>query len=258
MSDPRTTPDPAVSTSGKQGQITSAVVDLCRRPEGPRDRQLIYGDQIKVLQENADWSYVQSDKDNYVGHIRSHTIGQTEDEATHQVIAPATHAYESSDFKSPDRISLSFGSTVAVTRTTDRFAETTLGHIPLVHLAPSGSLQTDPAQVATLFLGTPYLWGGNTCWGIDCSGLVQAALLACGIPCPGDSDMQESLGSPATGPYKRNDLLFWKGHVAVVTDPNTLIHANAATMSTNFEPIEAAINRIATQGDGPLTAHRRL
>ena len=113
-----------------------------------------------------------------------------------------------------------------------------------------------------MFLGTPYLWGGNSRLGIDCSGLVQASLLACGIPCPGDSGPQErALGNyapPNGSAYLRGDLLFWKGHVALVRDSETLIHANVFHMAVAVEPLQPAIDRILTQGDGPVTAHKRL
>ncbi|MGB1209466.1 MAG: C40 family peptidase, partial [Paracoccaceae bacterium] len=144
--------------------------------------------------------------------------------------------------------------------TEGRFAQTSLGHIPTQHLAPLPHAFPDPAAVAELFLGTPYLWGGNSRWGIDCSGLVQAAFLACGIPCPGDSDQQQAaLGPrlPPQTPKQRGDLLFWRGHVAWVVDAQTLLHANAHHMAVAHEPIETAILRIAAQGDGPMTAHIR-
>ena len=118
---------------------------------------------------------------------------------------------------------------------------------------------SDPATVAQLHFGVPYLWGGNSTLGIDCSGLVAAALRACDIACPADSDMQQQvLGRPFEGEYERGDLLFWKGHVGMMVDPETLIHANAHHMATAYEPIERAILRIAAQGDGPVIARRRL
>ena len=257
MSDPRLTPNPSFVTDDKPAQILLPVVDLCRSPTGPRDRQLLFGDDLRVLNTAAGWSYIQAEKDGYCGYIATESHGPVSP-PTHYVSAPATHAYTRADFKSPDRLPLCHASRVTVTAQTGGFAQTAAGFIPAIHLAPLGKHDDDPACVAALYLGTPYLWGGNSRNGIDCSGLVQAALLACGHPCPGDSDMQMALGQDANAPYERNDLLFWKGHVALVTDSETLIHANAGAMACVYEPIVAAISRIKAQGDGPVTAHRRL
>jgi cell wall-associated NlpC family hydrolase len=257
MTDPRQTPDPAVITRRDPARITQPVTDLCRSAAGPRDRQLLYGDAVTILNDDQGWCYVQAKKDGYCGHVPSDSLGPPAS-ASHLVTAPATHADQRADFKSPDLCSLSHGSQVEVEAKAGKFAQTTLGFIPLVHLAPIGTVANDPADIAALFLGTPYLWGGNSRWGIDCSGLVQAALLACGIPCPGDSDQQHALGQPASAEYRRNDLLFWKGHVALVVDGKRLIHANAATMSVVYESIEEARQRISDQGDGAVTAHRRF
>ncbi|KIN63089.1 NlpC/P60 domain protein [Sulfitobacter noctilucicola] len=257
MSDPRLTPDPALVTGSTSARIIRPVVDLCRSPEGPRDRQLLFGETVTVLGDVDGWSYVQSVKDGYCGHLRSACLGPDQT-ATHIVSAPATHVYARADFKSADRMSLSHASRLRVTDTDGRFACTSIGYVPLVHLTEITTRGTDPADIAALFLGTPYLWGGNSRFGIDCSGVVQAALLACGLPCPGDSDMQQSLGVAADGGYRRNDLLFWKGHVALVTSADQLIHANAGAMACVYEGIEETIHRIETQGDGPVTAHRRL
>lgn len=258
MSDPRLTPIPGLVTRSEPGQVAQPVTDLCRSPGGPRDRQLLFGDTLTLLgDDTAGYTYVQADKDGYCGHLRTASLGSRSN-PTHRVIVPATHAFSAANFKSAETLSLSFGSSVAVTGLKDGYAATDIGHIPEIHLLEAARRFDDPADVAALFLGTPYLWGGNSRWGIDCSGLVQAALLACGIPCPGDSDQQLILGEPAKPPYQRNDLLFWKGHVALVTDPETLIHANAHAMMTTLEPISDAISRIRQQGGGQVTAHRRL
>ncbi len=258
MSDPRQTPDPARVTGKTAAQVMVPVTDLCRQPDGARDRQLLYGDSVTILGSDRGWAYVQSEKDGYCGHVKSSMLG-TAVTATHKVIAPATHAYQRADIKSPDQLSLSFGSKLAVTARSGSFTQTAAGFIPAAHIAPIGEHATDPAKIAHLFIGTPYLWGGNSRLGIDCSGLVQAALLACGIPCPGDSDQQQNLGAPArSGDFQRNDLLFWKGHVALVTGPDNMIHANAHAMAVTTENIAAALARIAAAGDGKLTAHLRL
>ena len=257
MSDPRITLDQSLCTRADAARIVRPVVDLCRAPEGARDRQLLFGESVTVHGDVGEWCYVQARKDGYCGYVRAEALGEVS-EPTHVVTAPATHLYAEADFKSPDRMSLSFGSLVTVLADAGRYLETAEGYVPRTHISPLPHLFEDPAAVAALFLGTPYLWGGNSRFGIDCSGLVQAALLACGTACPGDSDMQETLGKAAEGGYVRNDLLFWKGHVALVVDAERLIHANAHAMAVVHEPIEAAIARIAAQGDGPVTGHRRV
>ena len=242
------------------GQIAKPVVDLCRAPDGTRDRQLLLGDRVEILAQSAGWSHVRSAKDDYEGFVYDLCIAP-EQEQSHWVCAPATHTYQAADFKSPDVLNLSFGSRVAVLGWQGRFARTSLGFIPASHLKPLPESFSDPVTVAELFLGTPYLWGGNSRFGVDCSGLVQMACLACDRPCPGDSGPQEaSLGHlcPSGTSYTRGDLLFWKGHVAWVRDERTLLHANAFSMSVTLEPIDAAITRISDQGDGPVTAHKRI
>src|SRR5205085_4309544 len=140
-----------------------------------------------------------------------------------------------------------FGAKLVVVREQDRFAVSPLGFLPARHLVPLDSYEPDHVSVAERFLGTPYLWGGKTNYGLDCSGLVQAALSACGISCPRDSDMQErALGTAADiKSVRRGDLVFWKGHVAVVRDESTFVHANAFHMAVAIEPIAEAVARIS-------------
>lgn len=243
-----------------QARIALPVVDLLRSPDGPRDRQLLCGESVEILDALQDWQHIRATKDGYTGYLPQTALAPAQHNS-HWISAPASHAYCEPDFKSPDLTSLSLGSQVVVSGFEGRFAKTDQGYIPQVHLSPLGQHLDDPISVALGFLGTPYLWGGNSRFGIDCSGLVQAACLACGIPCPGDSGPQErSLGElqPPGSAYQRGDLLFWKGHVALVQDPSILLHANVHAMAVAQEPLEQAIARIADQGDGPVTAHRRL
>lgn len=240
--------------------IARPVVDLLRSPSGPRDRQLLLGDEVSILQTKDGWVEVEAAKDGYRGFVAADAVQDTAD-PTHWVSAPATHTYVAEDFKSPERASFSFGSHLRVLREGERFSETDQGFVPKAHLRQISDPLSDPVAVAETLIGTPYLWGGNSRFGIDCSGLVQMSCLACGIPCPGDSGPQErNLGRPlpAGSAYRRGDLLFWKGHVAWVRDPDTLLHANVHAMAVALEPIGAAITRIADQGDGPVTAHKRL
>lgn len=243
---------------GAARQVIRPVADLLRAPNGPRDRQLLLGDSVRVFEERDGYAFLQADKDGYCGYVLETQLG-AKSSASHWVNAPSSHIYEDANFKSRDVMAISYGSKIEVLEMQARFARTEFGYVPRQHIAERGEVARSPAQIARLFLGTPYLWGGNSRFGIDCSGLVQAALLACGIECAGDSDLQEkTLGRDATGKPKMGDLLFWKGHVAMLADSKTLIHANAHTMSVVLEGLDVAIARIAAQGDGEVTRHARL
>jgi cell wall-associated NlpC family hydrolase len=153
--------------------------------------------------------------------------------------------------KLPPIEALPLGAAVAVTRIEDRLAVTAMGgYLPAAHLRPLGDNETDFVAVAERFVGTPYLWGGKTSLGLDCSGLVQVALTACGIACPRDSDMQEeALGTAVPGAApQRGDLIFWKGHVAIMRDESYLLHANAFHMAVVVEPYAKAVSRIRSAG----------
>lgn len=242
-------------------QVCVGVADLLHEPGAiGRERQLLYGEDFNVLEVANGYAFGQSSKDGYVGYIRASELGEPVD-ATHVVTSRATHLYAAADIKSADIHALSFGARLRIVSAEGSFFETHNGlFVPKPHVRPAKVALSDPASVAQLFFGAPYLWGGNGSAGIDCSGLVQAAFLACGHACPGDADMQqETLGTLTNdSEFKRGDLVFWKGHVAIVVDGETLIHANAFAMAVTYEPIEAAIERIAAQGEGPVSAHKRL
>jgi cell wall-associated NlpC family hydrolase len=202
---------------------------------------------------------VRAARDGYEGFVPEAAL--TTGRVTHRVCARATHLYPAPDIKTRERAMLSLNARLEVIGQSGSFAETPQGFVPLAHLAPLDAPESDPVAVVARLLGTPYLWGGNSSLGIDCSGLVQAGCLACGIACPGDSGPQEAaLGHPLPEdePLQRGDLLFWRGHVAWVADPDTLLHANAHHMAVACEPIPEAITRIAAQNGGPVTARKRL
>jgi len=247
-------------SAGAPLRVISAVTDLRRAPDGPRDRQLRHGAEVTCYEDRDGWSFIQSTLDSYVGYVRSTDLGPVRD-ASHHVATPSTHLYSAEDFKSPEVMALPFGARITVTAERHKFWETPEGWVPKTHLWPLSKPFTDPVTVAQMHFGTPYLWGGNSIWGIDCSGLVQAALTACGIGCPGDSDLQKAaLGHdlPDETAPERGDIWFWAGHVGMVVDAETLIHANAHHMAVAYEPLTHAVLRIAAQGNGPVTARKRL
>lgn len=246
---------------GAWHRVTAPVADLLAAPGGARDRQVLFGQRVLVLEEVAEHAFVQAEHDGYVGYVARAALGP-DAAATHWVSAAATHLYPVPDFRRHELAMLSLGAQVTVLADHGVFVETDAGQFLIArHLSPLGVRATDPVTVAEAFLGTPYLWGGNSRLGIDCSGLVQAAFEACGHPCPGDSDQQAaSLGTvlDESVPLRRGDLLFWSGHVALVAGPDLVLHANGNDMAVAFEGLQAAIDRLARQGDGPVTVRRRV
>ena len=246
---------------GDRLRVAAPVADLRDGPSGQRQRQLLRGDPVTVEAVEGACFWVQSDKDRYRGAVDPLDLGPAV-APTHQVGVLATHLYTAADIKAPEAASLSFGARLAIEEAGDTFGRTHDGlFVPMVHLVDARRRFRDPAGVAELFPGTPYLWGGNSRLGLDCSGLVQAACLACGLSCPGDSGQQEvAAGEPVAedAPLERGDLVFWRGHVAMAVSDTILIHANAHHMAVAFEEAEMAVRRIAGQGGGPVTGRRRL
>ncbi|SLN33879.1 C40 family peptidase [Roseisalinus antarcticus] len=253
-------------TDGEDRMVAHTSTALCDAPDGGRDRDLLFGETFTVLEERDGWAFGRAPRDGYVGHARAAALAAPIGPATHVVANRFTYALTEPRFKQQrGQVLLSIGSPVRVIGQAGRWSEieTPAGSLflPTGHLSPLDTPESDPVAVAERLLGTPYVWGGNTGLGIDCSGLVQTACLACGIPCPRDSDQQAAqLGTelPEDADARRGNLLFWKGHVGFISDPETLLHANSYRMSTTYEPLRDALPRIAASGDGPVTARKRL
>ncbi len=270
-------------TEGELRHVYYKPVDIRDAPLGNRLRQLNVGEAFCVLEESANHAFGIRMLDGYVGWASAAFLSRNDVAYTHQVVSQRAAFLSSDDVKrtkASDEYLLPFGALVSefehpnpAHRQSARSAGWLLckehhgkkipeaRYVRLSNIAPIGQPIDDPATVAELLLHTPYLWGGNTAFGIDCSGLVQAALLACGIPCPGDSDQQEAQVGSTLAPESalmRGDLIFWKGHVAMMFDPDTIIHANAHHMAVAIEPFETARARIEASGGGPVTSIKRL
>lgn len=252
--------DAPLYTPGEPAWLRQGVADLLRAPGGARDRQLLWGDAVTVIDLQDGWAFLQAAKDGYCGYLPESALSITPQPATHWVATPGTHLYAGPKVQHRELAALPLGARLCVTGIGGDWAETPDGWVPAMHLRPLGDWAADPATVAQGLLHTPYLWGGNSRAGIDCSGLAQIAFHACGLPLPGDSDLQAQAGHPLAegAPLRRNDLLFWKGHVAVALSPDRMIHATAAAMAVIEEDIAAATARIAASGGGPVTHRRRI
>ena len=222
--------------------------------------QLLFGELFDVIEEEGAFLWGQARRDGYTGFVEAAALAEPVATPTHRIAALRTYAFAEASIKSKASGPYSLNSLVTVETLEDRLAKVTgAGWMAVEHLTPIGRFETDPAAVAERYLAAPYLWGGRESLGLDCSGLVQQALLACGLACPRDADMQQALGAPiGREDFGRGDLAFWKGHVAIGLDSERIVHANAHHMAVAIEPLNAAIERIKAAGSGEPTAFRRL
>lgn len=250
----------------RPARIVVAVADVhgAPRPDAGLSTQALHGDDVRVFDVGDGWAWIQLERDGYVGYVADTVLGEHGPAPTHVVTVPRTFVYPGPDLKQPCTGALSMGSRVTVTGDAEtrgtRYALLASGEALVAkHLAPLSWLADDYVAVAETLLGTPYLWAGATGFGIDCSGLVQLSMRMAGRDVLRDSDMQAAtIGSPvdrAAG-LRRGDLVFWKGHVAIMTDAGTMIHANGHTMTVAREGLDEAIGRIGYLYGGP-TGYRR-
>ncbi|MGB6543390.1 MAG: NlpC/P60 family protein [Xanthobacteraceae bacterium] len=279
--DPRVTPARAdLAAKALEGKVSAAryvegrvyeVVDpqaplrLEPLPDAPLATEALAGERVTIYEANAEgWAWGQLAADGYVGWLPGNALVEPGAPPTHKVTVLRTLVFPGPSIRLPPSQALPFGARLAVARAHGRFAVTRSGaYVPDIHLAPIDAYEADFVAVAERFVGAPYLWGGKTALGLDCSGLVQIALTACGIACPRDSDMQEAaLGKPVVAAadlagLRRGDLIFWNGHVAIMRDSASLLHANAFHMAVVAEPVAEAVARIRGAGD-EITGVRRI
>lgn len=252
--------------AGEEFEIIDGLAPLRREPSSDAElaTQALKGEHVTIYDRNGEgWAWGQLNSDGYVGWLPDRTLARPFAPPTHKVTALSTFAFPGPSIKLPPIGTLPLGVKLTVRRDDGTFAVTHDGwYVPQQNLGTLDVTESDFVAVAERFAGTPYLWGGKTSLGIDCSGLVQVALNAAGIGCPRDSDMQEAalgraLPESESKKLQRGDLIFWEGHVAIVRDPETIIHANAHHMATAVENTRDAIARIKAAGS-EVTSVKRL
>ncbi len=281
MFDPRVTParkdlaakrleglvEAARFVEGVVREVIEPQAPLRRMPalDAPLDTEALRGERVTIYDEDDEgWCWGELHTDGYVGFLPQQALAPPGGEPTHRVAALRTFVFPGPAIKLVPLVALSLGSRVAIARFDRGFGWLASGGcIPAQHLVPADSFEPDFVAVAERFVGVPYLWGGKTSLGLDCSGLVQVALQAAGMTCPRDSDMQErALGrevasAAETHEFRRGDLIYWPGHVVIMRDAATAIHANAHHMAVEIEPVAETLRRVTAAG-GKVTSIRRL
>jgi cell wall-associated NlpC family hydrolase len=247
-------------------QVMRPAVPLRRNPEysASLDTELLFGETVTLYDTAEGWAWVQALRDGYVGYIPADALTADVTSATHRVQASGTFVYPAPDMKVPPLMHLSLNSQLAIAETGERFCRLAGGGFVVTrHIAALDRYARDFVEVAEQLIGTPYLWGGRTRIGLDCSGLVQLSLEAAGVAAPRDSDMQQAeLGETVLVPkdlegLERGDLIFWKGHVGIMTDGIMFLHANAHHMAVVMETLPEAVDRISKTGS-EITAIKRI
>lgn len=246
----------------KAMSCTAAATAIRAAPDAAAEQmdQLLFGERFEVIEEEGAWLFGQAARDGYVGFVEAAALGPAVALPTHRVSAIRTYAFAEASIKSRAIGPYSINSLVKVEAVDGKLARVTgSGWMTAAHLEPIGLFEDDWAAVAARFVGAPYLWGGRESLGLDCSGLIQQALFACGLACPRDTDQQQALGAPIeAADFGRGDLVFWKGHVAMGLGDGNIVHANGHHMATVIEPLAEAIARIDAAGSGQPTAWRRV
>ena len=243
--------------AGAARQVVDAAVPLRDTPD-PHARwttQALFGERVTMYEERGGWAWVQLVGDGYVGYVPEAALSAHLQPATHRVKALGTCLYAAADIKAPPTLPLSLNAALCVAEMGPSFARLEDGRfVPVAHIAECDRFAPDFVAVAEAFLGVPYVWGGKTRAGLDCSGLLQVAMHAAGLTCPRDSDMQLAETGSAVpvsddlGGLARGDLVFWAGHVGIMLDTVRLLHANAHHMAVAIEPLRIAADRIARTG----------
>ncbi len=255
---------------GTPGEIVAGVADLLSKPEtgASLDRQALKGEQVRVFETVNGFSWISRDIDGYVGYVDAADVAKPATPKTHIVSVPRTFVYPAADLRFRHIGQLSMGAKVVVkgeaeTRGTLYNILENDSAVIAAHLRPVDDHGSDFVSVAETLIYTPYLWGGNSGFGIDCAGLVQLSMLMAGKAVPADSDMQAlSIGTPLDtqdhtyNNLQRGDLVFWKGHVGIMQDEKTLLHSSGHTMNVACEPLMDAVGRIAYLYDYPTIVRR--
>lgn len=238
---------------GAPAQVWVGRAALRRHPadDAPMDTEILFGEAFTVYESRDGWAWGQAALDSYVGYVRADALGPAGPEPDARVAVPRTFLYPQPDIKTPPLAALPMNAKLVVAGEEGRFVRLATGGFAFAaHVVPLHRHEPDFVAVAELFLGAPYLWGGKTWAGLDCSGLVQIALEAAGVAAPRDSDLQTAMPGEEVrlNEARRGDLVFWKGHVGILLDPETLLHANAHHMQAAREPLDEARNRILRAG----------
>ena len=259
--------DAARYVRGTNRAVLSGYAPLRRRPAATAalDTELLFGETVTVYDETEGWCWLQAERDGYVGYAPSDTIGDDPGPATHTLAALRSYLYPEPDLKAPPLDLMSITASVRVTGRSGAFSEIAGGGwIFSRHLAPADEYERDHAAVALRFLGTPYLWGGRTSIGLDCSGLIQLARARCGLAAPRDTDMQETaVGAPVAfdgdeSVLVRGDLVYWSGHAGIWIDADRFVHANATDMMAAVAPLRDVATFIEKELGEKIRSVRRL